>query len=76
MVATGLGIRSNKDTKVEFASKQLCTIESGQMTVARNGDEYTISFKGSCPLTDIDISYTGALKVNDLTRSGTRKKCR
>ena len=35
VVATGLGIRSNKDTKVEFASKQLCTIESGQMTVAR-----------------------------------------
>ena len=73
VVATGLGIRSNKDTKVEFASKQLCTIESGQMTVARNGDEYTISFKGSCPLTDIDISYTGALKVNDLTRSAPAK---
>lgn len=73
VVATGLGIRSNKDTRVEFDSKQLCTIESGRMTVARNGDEYTISFKGSSPLTDIDVSYTGALKINDLTRATSVK---
>lgn len=74
VVATGLGIRSNKDTRVEFDSKQLCTIKSGRMTVTRNGDQYTISFKGSCPLTEIDISYTGALKVNDLTRSAFAKR--
>lgn len=69
VVGSGLGVRDNGYTKLQFDSRKICDIESGRLTVSRNGDDYTISFKGSCLLTDIDVSYSGPLKVNNLASS-------
>lgn len=66
IVTSGLGVADNGYTKLLYDSNKICDIKSGKLTIAKAGDGYTISFKGSCPLTDIDVSYTGVFPVNNL----------
>lgn len=70
VVASGLGVRDNGDTKLSFDSRKLCNIDSGTLTVGRAADgQYTVTFRGACPLTDIDVRFTGTVGLKTLGTS-------
>lgn len=58
VVASGLGVRVSGDSKLEYKGRKLVDIDEGTLTITRTGDAYTFTFKGSCPMTGIDFSYT------------------
>lgn len=60
VVASGLGICANDYTALEYKARKISFIDEGTLTVTRTGDDYTFAFKGSCPATPIDFSYTVA----------------
>lgn len=60
VVANGLGICANDYTALEYKARKISFIDEGTLTVTRTGDDYTFAFKGSCPATPIDFSYTVA----------------
>lgn len=75
VVAEGLGVLVGDYTKLQFDSRKVCNIRSGTLTIAAAAEGgYTIAFRGSCPMTDIDVSYTGAVALNGLPTASLRSK--
>lgn len=74
-MASGLGVRDNGCTELQFDSRKVCDIRSGRLTIAAAAEGgYTIAFRGSCPMTDIDVSYTGVVALNGLPTASLRSK--
>lgn len=75
IVASGLGVRDNGYTKLQFDSRKVCDIRSGTLHIDEAAEGgYTIAFRGACPMTDIDVRYTGAVALNGLPTGSLRSK--